>query len=56
MLCIILFLQNYKKVIIEEIELNQKVINLVSVGDLNYQKGFDIAIEACKVLVKSGYE
>ena len=44
------------KLSMETINLNQKVTNLVSVGRLNNQKGFDIAIEACKDLIKSGYQ
>ncbi|WP_169086943.1 glycosyltransferase [Paenibacillus sp. PL91] len=30
-------------------------IKIVSIGRLNYQKGFEMAIEACKVLVDKGY-
>lgn len=30
-------------------------INLLSIGRLNYQKGFEIAIEACRILVGKGY-
>ncbi|PGL70333.1 glycosyltransferase [Bacillus sp. AFS055030] len=40
----------------EEIELNFKGITLVSIGRLNNQKGFDMAIEACKNLIESGYK
>lgn len=31
-------------------------IRVLSVGRLNYQKGFDIAIDACKILVEKGYD
>lgn len=41
----------------EKIELNKKKdINIVSVGRLDYQKGYDMAIEACKILVEEGYD
>jgi glycosyltransferase involved in cell wall biosynthesis len=40
----------------EDISTNKEKINIVSVGRLNYQKGFDIAIEACKQLKKDGYD
>jgi glycosyltransferase involved in cell wall biosynthesis len=44
------------KLSMETININQKETNLVSVGRLNNQKGFDIAIKACKDLVTSGYK
>ncbi len=31
-------------------------INILSVGRLNYQKGFDMAIKACSNLIKNGYD
>lgn len=40
----------------EDISTDKEKINIVSVGRLNYQKGFDIAIEACKQLKKDGYD
>lgn len=40
----------------EKIELNNAEINLVTVGRLNYQKGYDMAIEACKKLIEKGYD
>ncbi|WP_057913029.1 glycosyltransferase [Peribacillus muralis] len=36
-------------------QLNSK-INIVTVGRLNYQKGYEMAIKACKYLVEEGYE
>ena len=39
----------------EDISIDKEKINIVSVGRLNYQKGFDIAIEACGLLKKNGY-
>ncbi|WP_338449832.1 glycosyltransferase [Niallia oryzisoli] len=44
------------KLSMEKINFNQKGTNLVSVGRLNSQKGFDTAIEACKDLITSGYQ
>lgn len=40
----------------EHVEGTNKGINLVSVGRLNYQKGYELAVEACKNLVDTGYE
>ncbi|MCM3115086.1 glycosyltransferase [Neobacillus sp. MER 74] len=40
----------------EKIEIGHKDITICSVGRLNYQKGFDMAIEACDILVKNGYK
>ena len=40
----------------EKIDINNAEINLVTVGRLNYQKGYDMAIEACKKLVEKGYD
>lgn len=31
-------------------------INLVTVGRLHHQKGYDIAIQACRIIVEKGYE
>lgn len=36
-------------------ELNKNKINILSIGRLHKQKGFDIAIEACRLLVHEGY-
>ncbi|OMF35941.1 glycosyl transferase [Paenibacillus sp. FSL H8-0548] len=33
-----------------------KGITIVSIGRLNYQKGFELAIEACGILVSSGHD
>ncbi|WP_338789115.1 glycosyltransferase [Metabacillus sp. FJAT-53654] len=41
---------------LETIDFSNKGIKLVSVGRLNHQKGFEMAIEACKKLIESGYD
>ncbi|SEC07454.1 glycosyltransferase [Paenibacillus sp. GP183] len=43
------------KLSFEQVNMKDKVIKLVSVGRLNYQKGFELAIETCKELVQNGY-
>lgn len=40
---------------LENTELNKDYINLVTVGRLNNQKGYDMAVESCKILVDKGY-
>ncbi len=40
---------------IEDKIINRKFINILSIGRLNYQKGFEMAIEACNILIKKGY-
>lgn len=40
----------------EKVEFNNATINLVSVGRLDYQKGYDMAIESCRKLVEEGYD
>jgi glycosyltransferase involved in cell wall biosynthesis len=40
----------------DQIELPRNRVKLVSVGRLVYQKGFELAIEACKNLIQSGYQ
>ncbi len=40
---------------ISDIDFNNKNINIISVGRLNYQKGFELAIEACSILKEKGY-
>ena len=40
----------------EKVEFDNATINLVSVGRLNYQKGYDLAIEVCRKLIKKGYD
>ena len=48
-----------KKLALEEIsdiDFNNKNINIISVGRLNYQKGFELAIEACSILKEKGYK
>jgi glycosyltransferase involved in cell wall biosynthesis len=44
------------KLSLDNADIESKGIKLISVGRLNYQKGFEQAIEACKVLVDNGYE
>jgi len=41
---------------LETVNFSNKGINLISVGRLNQQKGFEMAIEACKFLIESGYD
>lgn len=40
---------------IEENIMNDDKVNILSIGRLHGQKGFDIAIDACKILIDSGY-
>lgn len=37
-----------------DIFIDKKETNIVSVGRLSYEKGFDIAIKACKILIDNG--
>ncbi|MEC2056053.1 glycosyltransferase [Peribacillus psychrosaccharolyticus] len=41
---------------LEKVAMNFKGVKLVSVGRLTYQKGFEMAVEACKSLVESGHD
>ena len=41
---------------IEDITFNDDNINIISVGRLEYQKGFELAIEACSILKERGYK
>lgn len=41
---------------VTDIKFNNDNINIVSVGRLNYQKGFEMAIEACAILKEKGYK
>ena len=41
---------------VTDVQFNNENINIVSVGRLNYQKGFDMAIEACAILKARGYK
>ena len=41
---------------LENIDLKKENITLVTVGRLNKQKGYDLAIEACKLLIDKGYD
>lgn len=38
----------------EPIKLNENGLTLMSVGRLNYQKGYDLALDSCEILVKKG--
>lgn len=44
------------KMSLEKIDMKGKGTKIVSVGRLNYQKGFEMAIEACKELEGDGYK
>lgn len=39
----------------EQVNMSDAEIKLVSVGRLNYQKGFEMAIDSCKMLIRAGY-
>jgi glycosyltransferase involved in cell wall biosynthesis len=41
---------------LEKVDMKHNGMKLVTVGRLTYQKGFEMAIEACKNLVTSGYK
>lgn len=41
---------------VSDIKFSNENINIVSVGRLNYQKGFEMAVEACATLKKKGYK
>ncbi len=43
------------KMSLEAIDLDQNQINIVSIGRVEYVKGFDLAVEACKALKQYGY-
>ncbi|WP_216829036.1 glycosyltransferase [Alkalihalobacterium elongatum] len=40
----------------EEIKMDTNFINVVTMGRLSYEKGIDIAVKACDILVKKGYD
>ncbi|EOP66398.1 MULTISPECIES: glycosyltransferase [Bacillus cereus group] len=44
------------KLSLEKMDMKENGIKLVSIGRLNYQKGFEMAIEACEKLKESGYK
>jgi glycosyltransferase involved in cell wall biosynthesis len=44
-----------KKLSLEEIKIQHKGITIVTVGRLHHLKGFDLAINACEMVVKKGY-
>ncbi|UVI31534.1 glycosyltransferase [Paenibacillus spongiae] len=39
-----------------KVDLRHKGISIVSVGRLHYQKGFEMAVEACAMLIEDGYD
>lgn len=45
-----------KKMSLEELDIFRRSTIIVSVGRLNKQKGFGLAIEACEMLVRNGYD
>lgn len=54
----IVSVETIRKLSLEEVydfKFSNENINIVSVGRLNYQKGFEMAIEACAILKKKGY-
>lgn len=48
-------IENLANEAIEKDLMNKDNINILSIGRLHQQKGFDIAIETCKILVDKGY-
>lgn len=40
---------------VSDIEFDNNIFNIVSVGRLEYQKGYDLSIKACEILLKKGY-
>jgi glycosyltransferase involved in cell wall biosynthesis len=44
------------KMSLDKVDMNKIGTKIVSVGRLNYQKGFELALYACKKLVNHGYE
>lgn len=48
-------IENLANEVIKEDIMKKDKINILSIGRLHEQKGFDIAIEACKILVDEGY-
>ncbi len=46
--------ETLRSMALQPVDFPKKGITLVSVGRLNIQKGFDIAIEACRILVDEG--
>ncbi|MCQ6558976.1 glycosyltransferase [Paenibacillus mendelii] len=40
----------------KKVDLRHKGISIVSVGRLHYQKGFEMAVEACAMLIEEGYD
>lgn len=45
-----------EKMSLEKTDMKDRGTKIVSVGRLNYQKGFEMAIEACKELEEDGYK
>ena len=48
-------IENLANEVIKEDSMKKDKVNILSIGRLHEQKGFDIAIEACKILVDKGY-
>ncbi|MGG4489218.1 glycosyltransferase [Metabacillus idriensis] len=44
-----------QKMSLENINTNTECINIVTIGRLTYQKGYDLAIKTCKELVEKGF-
>lgn len=44
------------KMAAENIDIEKNIIEIVTVGRLDKQKGYDLAIEACKLLIDKGYD
>ncbi|WP_216829035.1 glycosyltransferase [Alkalihalobacterium elongatum] len=44
------------KMSMEKLDIRYDGVRIVTVGRLNYQKGLDMAIEACEILVNKGYK
>ena len=49
------FIQELAKEDVTDIEIKKNVINIISVGRLSFEKGIDLSIKACKLLIDNGF-